>query len=192
MNIEFEATFPDISIDEFISKLQNYGAKLIKPRTLYKRVTFNFPNHDPDKFQWVRVRDEGDVITTTIKEFLGQGIEAQKEIELIIDSFDSGVAYLKKLGCQEKAYQETYRQIWKLDNVHIMIDEWPYLEPFVEIEGSSEEEVAALSEKLGFNYEDALFGGVTDQYAHKYNVSHERINDNTARITFEDPNPFVS
>lgn len=191
MNIEYEATFPDISIDDLVSKLESLDAKLVKPRTLYKRVTFNFPHHDPKKFQWVRVRDEGDLITTTIKEFSGEGIEAQKEIEMVIDDFNSGVAYLRKLGCKEKAYQETYRQIWELDNVHIMIDEWPYLEPFVEIEGSNEKDVKAVSQELGFNYSDALFGGVTKQYAKKYNISYDRIDNNTARITFEDPNPFA-
>lgn len=191
MKIEYEATYQNISIEDFIKLLGDLHAKLIKPRTLYKRVTFNLPHHDPDKFQWVRVRDEGDLITTTIKEFSGEGIEAQKEIEMVIDDFDSGVAYLRMLGCKEKAYQETYRQIWELDNVHIMIDEWPYLEPFVEIEGSNEKDVMAVSEKLGFTYTDAIFGGVTEQYAKKYNLSYDQINENTARITFEDPNPFV-
>jgi hypothetical protein len=32
-----------------------------------------------------------------------------------------------------------------------MIDEWPFLEPFIEVEGGSELGVRQVSEKLGFD-----------------------------------------
>lgn len=191
MNIEFEATFPNVSIPDIQNKLQGLGAQLKKPRSFYRRVAFNLPPAQATKYNYARIRDEGDSVTMTIKDWEGDGIEAQKELELAIDNYETGILFLKKLGCTEKAYQETYREIWELDNVHLMIDEWPFLEPFIEIEGSNEEEVREVSEKLGFDYSQALFGGVTLQYMDKYGISQDQIDNHTPRITFEE-NPFVT
>lgn len=191
MNIEFEATFPNVSIPEIQNKLQGLGAQLKKPRSFYRRVAFNLPQALATRYSFARVRDEGDSITMAIKDWEGDGIEAQKELELVIDDFETGVAFLKKLGCAEKAYQETYREIWILGKVHIMIDEWPFLEAFVEIEGPSEEDVRKVSEQLGFDYSQAIFGGVTLQYMDKYGISQDQIDNHTPRIAFEE-NPFVT
>jgi hypothetical protein len=36
---------------------------------------------------------------------------------------------------REKSYQETYREVWEMNNeIEIMIDEWPGMSPFIEIE----------------------------------------------------------
>ncbi len=57
-------------------------------------------------------------------------------------------------GLREKAYQETYRETWKmLDGTEIMLDEWPGIEPFIEIEGVSEDIVREWVEKFGLSYE---------------------------------------
>lgn len=44
MDIEFEATFPDINKDELRVKLQKLKAKLTHPEFLMKRVVFNLPS----------------------------------------------------------------------------------------------------------------------------------------------------
>jgi len=75
--------------------------------------------------------------------------------------------------------------------VEITIDEWPFLEPFVEIEGPSEKMVKDVAKKLNFNYQQALFGSVDFQYAKKYNLSLEKINKTTPKIVFNMANPFV-
>lgn len=190
MNIEFEATFRDISIPSIQNRLKEIGAQLTKPRTFYKRYSFNLLPAVQHTHSWARVRDEGDIVTMTIKDWEGEGIEAQKELELVINDFQTGIAFLKRLGCIEKAYQETYREIWTVGDVHVMLDEWPFLEPFVEIEGPTEERVKEVSEQLGFEYSQALFGGVTLQYMDKYRISQDQIDNHTPRITF-DKNPFM-
>jgi hypothetical protein len=36
------------------------------------------------------------------------------------------VGIFRKLGLNEKSYQETYREVWKINNeIEIMIDLWP-------------------------------------------------------------------
>jgi adenylate cyclase class 2 len=110
----------------------------------------------------------------------------------LIDNFEKGEEFLKTLGCKEKAYQETKRELWKLDNVEICIDTWPFLEPFVEVEGKSENEVKNVSEKLGFDYSKALFCAVSSIYNMKYNISCEVIDNEISKITFDMENPFLA
>lgn len=190
MNIEYEATFLDIDKDEMRDKLKKAGAKLLKPEFLQKRITFNLPNISGG-YSWARVRDEKDKITMSFKEIKGDKIEDQKEICLTIDSFQNGVDFLEAIGCVRKSYQETKREIWKLDGAEICIDEWPFLEPFVEIEGKSEEEVVAVSQKLGFDYSAALFCAIGDIYSMKYGIPAEVVNNKIPKITFDMENPLL-
>jgi len=82
--------------------------------------------------------------------------------------------------------------LWKIiDGLEITIDEWPFLEPFVEIEGDSEESVKNVAEKLGFNYKDALFCSIDTLYSKKYNLSENVINNRTPKIVFDMKNPFI-
>lgn len=190
MEIEYEATFLDIDKEDIRKKLKVIGAELIKPEFMQKRVVFNSPQ-GYDGQTWVRVRDEQDKITMTYKKISGDKIEDQKEINLIIDNLENGVEFLKVLECQEKSYQETKRELWKFDGVEVCIDTWPFLEPYVEVEGKSEEKVKEVSEKLGFDYSKALFCAATLIYNMKYGVSFDIIDNHTPRITFDMENPFL-
>lgn len=191
MKIEYEATFLDIDKDEIRKRLKDTGAELIKSEFLQKRVVFNLPKR-LDKYSWIRVRDEEDKITMSFKKIDGNKIENQKEIDLIINDFEKGVMFLEAIGCYKKAYQETRREIWRLDEVEICIDEWPFLEPFVEVEGRSEKEVKTISGKLGFDYSKALFCAAGLIYSKKYNIPVEVINNKIPEITFDMKNPFLN
>jgi len=190
METEYEATFLNIDKDEIRERLKNARADLIKPEFLQKRINFN-PAKILYKHSWIRVRDEGNKITMTFKAINGDKIEDQKETNLVIDNFEKGVEILETIGCQRKAYQETKREIWKLDNVEICIDEWPFLEPFAEVEGKSEKEVKTVSKKLGFDYSKAWFCAVGLIYSKKYNIPAEIINNKIPKITFDMENPFI-
>ncbi|KKQ44495.1 MAG: hypothetical protein US63_C0026G0014 [Candidatus Moranbacteria bacterium GW2011_GWC2_37_8] len=190
MQIEYEATFPNIDKNEIRERLRKLGAELIRPEFLQKRVNYYFPSGHEIKGGWLRVRDEADKITLSLKVINDGGIEEQKEICLHINSFNDARLLLENMGCRNKSYQETKREIWKLDGVEICIDEWPYVEPFVEVEGKSEDEVKNVSEKIGFNYDDARFCAVDTLYNEKYGISKDDIN-NTKEITFKIENPFL-
>ena len=191
MNIEYEATFINIDKDEIRNKLKNAGAKLVRPEFLQKRVAFYLSGHEESNDRFARVRDEGDKITMTIKLFDGDKIDNQKEINLVINDFESGVKFLEAIGCSSKSYQETKRELWKLENVEIMIDTWPFLEPIVEVEGNSEEEVMTVSKKLGFDYDKAKFCSVDVIYREKYNLPTNVINT-APKLIFEMKNPFIN
>jgi len=190
MNIEYEATFLDVNKDEMRKRLKDAGATLVRPEYLQKRIPFHLPGGKRSKDAWLRVRDEGDKITLSLKIIDGDKIEDQKEICLVVNDFDETVKLLESIGCEKKSYQETKRELWELDGVEITIDEWPFLEPFVEVEGHSEEEVKKVSEKIGFNYSEALFCAVGKLYKMKYGIHPDEINT-IEKIVFNMKNPFL-
>lgn len=170
-------------------RFRQAGAELVRPEYLQKRIPFYLPKEKDRDDAWLRVRDEGDKITLSLKVIEGNKIDDQKEICLTINSFDDAVELLEAIGCKPKSYQETKRELWRLDGVDITIDEWPFLEPFVEVEGNSEEAVKKVSEKLGFNYADALFCAVGTLYQMKYGISPDGING-FEKLIFEIDSPF--
>ncbi len=191
MYTEFEATFPNISKTSARTKLKKAGAKLVRSEFMQKRAVFNLPSGHEIKGGWLRVRDEGDKITMSLKIVDGDKIENQKEIQLKINSFNEGVELLEATGAKKKAYQESKRELWELNGVEITIDEWPFLESYVEIEGKSEEEVKEVANKLGLDYLKARFCSVDTLYSEKYGISEDKINNHTPDILFDMENPFV-
>lgn len=192
INIEYEATFCNINIDKIREKIKSLNGELIKPMFNQKRTVFNLPKGHEIQGGWLRVRDESDKITMTLKIMESNGtIEGQKEIELIINSYENAVILLKAIGAEEKAVQESKRELWKLDEVELMIDLWPFLEPVLEIEGKNEAEVKKIAEKLGFDWNTAIFNSIDYVYSEKYNIPIYKINNETPRIMFDMENPFV-
>lgn len=191
MNIEYEATFERVDKDVVREQLRLSGAELKRPEFLQKRVVFNLPSGHEIPGAWLRVRDEGDKVTMSLKIVDGDRIEDQKEICVTVNDFDATVHLLSLLGAQRKAFQETKRELWLLDGVEITIDEWPFLEPFVEVEGSSEEQVKSVAKKIGFDYSQALFCSTDTLYARKYGFDEDRFNNQTELVVFDMENPFV-
>lgn len=188
METEYEAKFLDIEPNRVRDMLKDAGATLERPEFLQRRWIIELPEATRQKGVWLRVRDEGDKITLTWKSQLGEKIEDQKEIELIIDDFDNAVELLEKMGCTPESYQETRRELWLLDNVEITIDTWPFYGSFVEVEGTSEEIVQAVATKIGFDWSKALFCGVSKLYQMKFGDDvHIR---KMPKLTFEMQNPF--
>ncbi|MFA5188266.1 MAG: CYTH domain-containing protein [Patescibacteria group bacterium] len=185
MNIEYEATFTKINKDQMRQKLKSIGAKLIKPEFLMKRVVFVPPKKI--KNGWLRVRDEGDKITMSLKIVHGKKITDQKEIELTINNFENGCNFLESIGAKRKSYQETKRELWHFNDVEITLDTWPGLKPIIEIEGKNEQGVKAVAGKLGFDWSEAIFDSIDYVYKQELGISREVINNQTPEATFKNP-----
>ena len=190
MDIEYEAAFFPIVKKDIRYRLKKAGATLIHPEYLQKRTAFHLPKGHEIAGGWVRVRQEADKVTLSVKIVDGHTIENKREVCVEVGDFKRTEEILMALGCRKKAYQENKRELWKMDNVEVTIDEWPYLEPFVEIEGPNAEAVQRAAEKIGFDWGKAIFHSVDYMYHLKYGVPQERVYDSTPRITFADPCPF--
>lgn len=167
---ETEAKFINIKLDEVRERLGSAGAKLVMPSTPLRRVILETPEMQA-KDAFVRIRDEGDKVTVVYKQHAKLELGGAIEISLPGDSidFEGAVEFAEAiLGNHSKSYQETRRETWQLDTAAITIDEWPWLNPFVEIEADSEEEVKAAAERLGFDWQEAVFGGINIVYQLQY------------------------
>jgi len=67
-----------------------------------------------------------------------------------------------------------------------MIDEWPGMPPFIEIEWANEAVVKKYSKLLWFDYNEAIFWAV-DQVYKKIIWLDEALINNLPEITFENP-----
>lgn len=193
MKTEFEATFMITSKEEMRKVLASKKATLVKKEYMQKRAILDLPKGHEIEHGWVRVRDEADKITLALKVVHNNtSIENQKEIQLKVDSFDVAVELMTLTGCVKRSYQENLRERWELDGVEITIDEWPFIEPYIEIEGDSEQAVKVVAETLGFKYEDAYFGSVDGLYSKKYGITEDQVNNETPKIVFDMENPFLN
>jgi adenylate cyclase class 2 len=158
-------------------KLKSVNATMLSPERKMIRVNYDFPDGRlADGFGWVRVRDEGDVITLSYKQSNDAHIRGMQEVNIKIDSFDMAVQFLHAVGItKRKALQETKRETWHLDGVTVELDTWPWIPTFVELEGPTEIAVVKAASKLGFDMKNALFGSVIPAYKAEYNISGEEI-----------------
>lgn len=189
MKSEIEAKFIDTDHDEIRQKLTDLGARLEKPLRTMRRVAINTP-HMEAKDAFVRIRDEGDKVTITYKQFDSLSVDGAKEIEIIVSHFDESIALLAAAGLVHGSYQETKRETWRLGDTEIMLDAWPWLNPFIEIEGVDIKSVKKTAKLLGFDWKDAIFGDVMAAYRVQY--PHLKPNDTVgilAEVKFDDPLP---
>lgn len=181
MNLEIEATFLEIDKAELRAKLEAIGAQLVRPEILMRRVVF-----DVSKHAFARVRDEGDRIMLTYKNHHDNTLTGTEEINVEVSDYDATIAILKACGLHAKSDEDSYREFWKLNDVEIDIDTWPWIPSYVEIEGPSPEKVQAVATKLGFDMKDAIIGSVDEVYKLYYDVTSDDINFGLSEIKFTD------
>lgn len=191
MQAEIEAKFLNIDPAKDRAKLRSLRAKLIHAERLMRRSNFDYPDHrlDNERMAWVRVRDEGDKVTTSYKQYDDNTIDGVKEIDVEINSFESMKAIYEAIGLVQRNYQETKREKWELDGVEIVIDTWPWLPCYVEIEGPDEARVKAVAAKLGFDWSKAEHRTADLIYELYYQVTDKEVNT-LSELKFEKNCPW--
>lgn len=191
MKTEVEVKFLNVDFDPLRAKLREVGAALEQPMRLMRRVIIE-PPHLAAQDAFIRVRDEGDKVTLTYKQFHDhEAFSGAKELETTVENFATVVEILTLGGLEPKSFQESRRETWKLGHVEVVLDEWPGLKPYIEIEGSSEDEVQNAAKLLGFDWKDAVFGSATVAYQAQYPNGDASKLATIPRIAFDEPLPSV-
>lgn len=191
MQTEIEAKFLDVDHEAVRATLRTLDAQCVQPMRLMRRVTIENPSL-VEKNAFVRVRDEGHRVTMTYKQFDQLSVDGAKEIEIVVSDFDSAVQLLEAAGLPAQSFQESKRETWQLGDVEIVLDEWPWLKPYIEIEARSEALVRHAAEQLGFDWTAAAFGDVMVAYRAEY--PHLQSTDTVGRVAlvkFGDPLPAL-
>ncbi|MDO8648078.1 MAG: class IV adenylate cyclase [Candidatus Diapherotrites archaeon] len=167
MKTEFEVKILDIDVAAVKKKLDGLGAVKVAERKM-RRFVYDIGLEK--SHSWIRLRDNGEKTTLTIKEIHSSEIDGTKEIEVEVSDFDSANSILNKLGFFPKAYQENKRVSFRLDGAEVEIDSWPKIPPYVEIEAGSAEKVEKVLNILGFEKSQATSIGVEEVYK-KYGIN---------------------
>ncbi len=171
MKIETEVKFLKQNHETIRAALIALGATCVQPMRLMKRAIIDFPDRrlqTGELNSYIRVRDEGDKVTLTYKQFNSLSVDGAREIETSVDSFDDAVHIFTSIGLEVVSLQESKRETWKYNESEIVLDEWPWLDPYIEIEGESEEALKSMSNQLGLDWSDAVFGDVMVAYRVQY------------------------
>ena len=184
METEVEAKFLGIHVSALQKRLASIKAKCAHPERLMRRKVFDYPDHSLEKKgAWIRVRDEGDQITLTLKQLNDRTLHGTKEITIIVSDFEKACQFLLASGFIQTSYQETKREKWLLDGAEITIDTWPWIPTFVECEARDEQALRSAVKTLGFDWSDAMHGSVETAYQKYFDVTEAEV-DSLESITF--------
>lgn len=190
MKTEIEAKFLNVDFDGIRQRLEERGAVCTQSMRLMRRVIIETEALEA-KNGFVRVRDEGDKVTLTYKQVDEDSLTGAKEIEVVVSDFDQTVALLSQAGLPQTSFQESRRETWKIGDIEVVLDEWPWLNPYIEIEGMSEEAVKQVASELGFDWSAAVFGRVTSAYQAQYPKGDADKLVTIPRVAFGDPVPEI-
>ncbi|OGM32379.1 hypothetical protein A2962_01105 [Candidatus Woesebacteria bacterium RIFCSPLOWO2_01_FULL_39_61] len=192
MDTEFEAKFYPVDKEEYRKKLREVGAKLQVPeRRMIRAIADSRANKFLDRNNYIRVRNEGNLIRLSFKRTADEAGELsdQKEIDVEVSDFDKTIEILKLIGVEFNRIQETLREEWSFKGAQITIDTWPGLETYSEVEADSEENVRNVASDLGLNWENRIITAAAEVYAKVYDLGIDEVLEKISNITFKN-NPF--
>lgn len=192
MKPEIEVKFLSVDFEKVRTTLRTLGAVCEQPMRMMKRVVMDFPDRRLQDTQdsWIRIRDEGDKVTLTYKQTTEHEFGGAQEIEIRVSSYKDTIAIFQKLGMIIQTDQESKRETWRVGDVEVVLDEWPWLEPFIEIEGPTKKSVQLVAKKLHFDWNVALFGSVTVAYRQQYPaITKDEHISQIPEIKFNTPRP---
>ena len=157
MHREIEAKILNIDPEKVESRIKELGGVLEREIDL-EQVYWRLPNSSG---MGVRVRKSSEGrITITMKEKVQNG-SGYIEWESKIENYETVVAIIDRLIPSPDLRLEFFhhRKDWGLDGAEININWFPKLNPLMEIEAKSEEQLRELAEKIGFKQEQLVDRG---------------------------------
>lgn len=172
MQTEIEVKFINIDIDDMRRRLEEAGAVCEQPLRLMRRALIEEPHHARNH-EFIRIRDQGDKITLAFKRRSTMKREEQsivdtQEIEVEVSDFADTMAIFREAGWAPVTYQENKRETWLLGETEVVIDVWPGLQPYIEIEAPEESLVRMMAEKLDLDWSEVFHGRIDDVYQLEY------------------------
>ena len=149
--LEIEAKFYVQDFQELRVRLGSLGALLLEPRHHERNLRFDTPEGTLTSTRRVlRIRQGGRTLLT-FKQPL-QGEMVREEIEFEVSQGSAARDLLERLGYRVIACYEKWRETYRLEPSHVMLDELPYGR-FVEVEAPSESSLAQSVSMLGLDWE---------------------------------------
>lgn len=189
MKTEIEVKFLGVDHDVLRARLKKIGAECVHPMHELQRVNMDFADRRLEKAGgWVRIRTNGSKTALTYKQLESWTLHGVKEVEVEVSDFAETQKLLEAIGLVVGSYQETKRETWHCKGAEVVLDIWPWVRPFVEIEGGSEESVRQIATELGLDWKDGVFGSVEPVYIAEFNITEKEFYT-LDHMTFKTPIP---
>lgn len=125
-------------------------------------------HNNPKK--WIRVRQTNDKTTIAVKHILAPNetnLQQMLETEIEVANIHEANSLLEALGYSYKSYQEKERISYQFQGHEIDIDTWPGIPTYFEVEGTSEQDLDEVLNKLGYTFSESV-SCTADQVYEKY------------------------
>jgi adenylate cyclase class 2 len=168
---EIEVKILGIDSDDIRAKLAEFGAEKTFDGLLRVRY-FDTPDGEIRKNgDLLRVRDyDGKKVEITHKtnKRIENGFKIFDEQNVEAEDFEETTKMFKELGFVVTTYYEKKRAVFKLDSAEIVIDEYPKIPPFLEIEAEDEQVIEDFIEKLGLKDNERSSHTINELLKEKY------------------------
>jgi adenylate cyclase, class 2 len=155
MKIEKEYKYLNIEKSILLTKIE----KLESYRKIFfKRAVFDVPGRSG----WMRLRSENAETKLAIKEKRSDGFTFETEIS--VGSFEETITILNYLGYKPRAIQENIRHEAFIEGCQVCLDEWPLIQPYVEIEFEDIDKLGLVENRLGLSEENRSLKDVESMY----------------------------
>lgn len=155
---EVEAKILDIDLEAFKTKIEKLGARPLGGRILMREFFLEPPSYNEEtaQFSSCRLRQEGEHAFFTVKKRVANDeavIRDEHQVE--VSNFDTFLSAVELLGFTVFRRREKYRETYELkEGVKIEIDLYPQMQPYAEIEATSEEALWDTVAQLGYSKEE--------------------------------------
>ena len=189
-NLEYEIRILNINESKLKKTILENKGKLSNKKRIMKIISYHHPYSKKDSY--IRIRDEGDKITMTIKTKFKSKFPIEREV--IINDIEEGDAILKFLGCKKKYIVEKIRETYKINGCkELVFDSYPGLPTYFEIDCDNENNLKKVSKLLGYNLDDHDNTSTNDLYLKHYGIKKDR---KLGDLTFANANkvlgPFIT
>ncbi len=171
-NKEIEIRFLEVNKENLVKKIKDLGG-IDDGETMLQEIIFKIRGIET-KNEFVRLRDTTKKITVSYKnhtENTNHQLNNVEEIEIEVnDSFEKTKNFLIKTGLSVNRFQQKMRHTLMLDGVCIDIDTWPRIPSYVELEGSSLDQIKQVAQKLGLDWEKVVYENARAVIENSYHI----------------------
>ena len=160
----------EMNIKDFSELLSFDGKEIIKRVNSSKTFNDEIKKYLINGNKWVRLRQSNDKVELTVKHIFNKNdssIQKVSETEINTSSFDETNRLLESLGLVKRNYQEKIRHSFVYKDAEIEIDEWPNLEPYMEIECDNDHTIDEIIRLLNFSDKEIVSLNTEELYRRK-------------------------
>ena len=169
-NEELEKIYTDMNITDFDELLNLNKNEIIKKLNNSEVFNKQISNKLINPNKWIRLRKSNEKTELTLKQIYeknSSAIQKVKEYEIAVSNLFETNALLNEIGIVSRNYQEKRRYSFEYKTAKIELDEWPLLEPYMEIECDNENIINEIIKKLNLSNKEIVSLNTEQLYKRK-------------------------